>query len=40
MKIWSTKIIVKGNGMSAMDPSERREKSYKVQQMIKELEIK
>lgn len=37
INVWSTKLnIVK----SAMDPREKREQEYKLQQMIKELEIK
>eukprot|EP00347_Sterkiella_histriomuscorum_P023923 403332919 len=37
IKVWSTKLnIVK----SVMDPREKREQEYKLQQMIKELEIK
>lgn len=38
MKIWSTKLSNKE--LSAMDPKQRKENAYKLQQMIKELEIK
>jgi hypothetical protein len=37
IRVWSTKLnVVK----SAMDPREKREQEYKLQQMIKELEIR
>lgn len=38
MKMWSVKIPVKG--LSRSDPSAKKEAEYKLNQMIKELEIK
>ena len=39
MKIWSTKINVKGV-LSGIDPASKKETEFKLSQILKELEIK
>jgi hypothetical protein len=37
MKVWSTKIQIKG---TSQDAAAKREAEFRIQQMLKELEIK